>query len=98
MLSTGFLSIITHAPAPIEWAQFLTETGRNMAITSGLIITTIVAMKRSRTLAQVPPMVASSFSYGIVMTYHVNKGIFKALMGRQMEWFMLTKKSNEAYS
>ncbi len=98
MLTTGALSIITHAPAPIDWAKFLTEMGRNIAITSGLIVTTLIAMKRSHTLKQTIPMVASSFSYGIVMTYHVNKGIIKALLGRQMEWFMLTKASNEAYS
>lgn len=98
LLTTGALSILTHAPAPIDWPKFLAEMGRNIAITSGLIITTIIAMKRSHTLKQVPPMVASSFSYGIVMTYHVNKGILKAILGRQMEWFMLNKKSNEAYS
>jgi cellulose synthase/poly-beta-1,6-N-acetylglucosamine synthase-like glycosyltransferase len=98
LLSTGFLSIITHAPAPIEWDTFITETALNIAITSGLLITTIIAMKRSHTLSQIPPMVASSFSYGIVMTYHVNKGIIKAIFGRPMEWFMLSKKSNEAYS
>jgi cellulose synthase/poly-beta-1,6-N-acetylglucosamine synthase-like glycosyltransferase len=98
MLSTGFLSIITHAPAPIQWSLFLKETFTNIAITSGLILTTIVAMKRSHTLKQVPPMVASSFSFGIVMTYYVNKGIFKAILGRPMEWFMLSKQSNDAYS
>jgi cellulose synthase/poly-beta-1,6-N-acetylglucosamine synthase-like glycosyltransferase len=98
MLTTGALSIITHAPAPIQWSLFLKETFTNIAITSGLIITTIIAMKRSKTLRQVPPMVASSFSYGIVMTYHVNKGILKAILGRPMEWFMLSKQSNDSYS
>jgi len=98
MLTTGALSIITHPPAPLDWPKFMAEMSRNIALTSGLIITTIIAMKRSNTLKQTVPMVASSFSYGIVMTYHVNKGILKALLGRPMEWFMLNKKSNEAYS
>ena len=97
LLATGTLSIVTHAPAPIEWGKLLSETARNIALTSGLLIATIVALRRSRNTRSLGKMIASSFSYGIVMVYHVNKGIFKAVIGREMEWFMLTKKGNEAY-
>ncbi len=97
LLGTGLLSLVTHAPAPIEWGILLSDTTRNIALTSGLLIANVVALKRSKNLKVFGKMVASSFSYGIVMTYHVNKGIFKAIVGRPMEWFMLTKKGNEQY-
>ena len=95
LLAFGTLSIVTHAPAPIEWGKLLSETGRNILLTSGLLIANVVALKRSKSMGQLGRMVASSFSYGIIMTYHVNKGIYKALMGRPMEWFMLKKRGNE---
>jgi cellulose synthase/poly-beta-1,6-N-acetylglucosamine synthase-like glycosyltransferase len=98
MLFTGLLSILTHPPTPVDWGKFLWETGKNLLLTSGLIISTIVAMRRSRTTKHVVPMLASSFSYGLVMTYHINKGILKAILGRPMEWFMLAKKANEVHS
>ncbi len=98
LLATGTLSLATHAPAPIEWGTLLSETARNIALTSGLLVANIVALRRSRNMASFGRMIASSFSYGIVMTYHVNKGIIKAIFGRPMEWFMLTKKGNQAYA
>ena len=95
LLATGTLSLVTHAPAPIEWGKLLSQTARNILLTSGLLVANIVALRRSNNTKQLGRMIASSFSYGIVMTYHVNKGIYKALIGRPMEWFMLTKRSNE---
>lgn len=98
LLATGTLSLVTHAPAPVEWGKLLSETARNIALTSGLLVANIVALRRSRNMGSFWKMIASSFSYGIVMTYHVNKGILKAIFGRPMEWFMLTKRGNETYN
>ena len=39
-------------------------------------------------------MLASSLTYGLVVTYYVNIGILKALVGRPMAWFLLSKQGN----
>ena len=91
----GTLNFITHAPAPIEWAKFFSELARNIILTSGLIITSIVALIKANKTKLSLRMIVSSFSYGLVVTYYVNKGIFKALAKIPMEWYMLNKQGNK---
>ena len=98
LFTFGFLSLITHPPAPVEWGLFFYELFRNILMTSGLLISSVVAMIQSENTKKIAPMIASSFSYGIITTYYVNKGIFKAIIGRPMTWFMLNKKGNETLS
>lgn len=92
---TGFLSFITHAPAPIDWGEFLYKLARNILLTSGLIVTSFIALVKANNGKLTLPMVASSFSYGLVVTYFVNIGIFKALAKTPMEWYMLNKQGNK---
>lgn len=92
---TGTLSFITHAPAPIEWDRFSYELIRNVALTSGLIFASVIALSKAKQRKLVLPMIASSFSYGLVVTYYVNVGIFKALTKTPMEWYMLNKHGNK---
>ena len=92
---TGTLSFITHAPAPIEWGKFFYELARNILLTSGLIVTSVMALKKANKTKLALPMIASSFSYGLVVTYYVNVGIFKALAKIPMEWYMLKKQGNK---
>ena len=91
----GTLSMITHAPAPIDFGKLFSEIGVNILITSGLIIASIIALVKSRKTASVMKAIASSFSYGLVVTYYVNVGIIKAIAKRPMQWFMLEKNSNK---
>lgn len=92
---TGALSFITHAPAPIEWGKLLYELTRNVILTSGLVLSSIVALAKANKAKLTLPMVVSSFSYGLVVTYYVNVGIFKALSKIPMEWYMLNKQGNK---
>ena len=92
---TGTLSFVTHAPAPIEWGKLFYELARNVALTSGLIFASIVALSKANKSKLTLPMIASSFSYGLVVTYFVNVGIFKALAKTPMEWYMLNKQGNK---
>ena len=92
---TGTLSFITHEPAPVEWGKFLYELTRNIILTSGLVIASIVALTKANKAKLTLPMIASSFSYGLVVTYHVNVGIFKALAKIPMKWYMLNKQGNK---
>jgi len=95
---TGTLSFITHAPAPIEWGRFFYEIIRNIILTSGLIVASIVALIKAKKTKLAFPMIASSFSYGLVVTYYVNVGIFKAMIKTPMEWYMLSKQGNKAFA
>ncbi|MBI2647428.1 glycosyltransferase, partial [Candidatus Woesearchaeota archaeon] len=92
---TGTLSFITHAPAPIDWGRFFYELIRNIILTSGLIISSIVALIKANKAKLTLPMIVSSFSYGLVVTYYVNVGIFKAFTKTPMEWYMLNKQGNK---
>ncbi len=94
---TGTLSFITHAPAPIEWGRFFYELIRNIILTSGLIVASIVALAKANKARLTLPMIASSFSYGLVVTYYVNVGIFKAFTKIPMKWYMLNKQGNKNY-
>ena len=91
----GTLSFITHAPEPINWGEFTYNFARNVVLTSGFIFAGIVALARARKIKLILPMIASSFSYGLVDIYHVNVGILKALARMPMEWYMLNKHGNE---
>ncbi|MGV8086301.1 MAG: glycosyltransferase [Candidatus Woesearchaeota archaeon] len=94
MFITGTISLLSHEPAPIEWARFLSETGFNILLTSGSMLISIVALWRTKRLKQWWRVITTALSIGLVMVYHVNEGIFKALMGGRMQWFMLTKIGN----
>jgi cellulose synthase/poly-beta-1,6-N-acetylglucosamine synthase-like glycosyltransferase len=90
----GFLSLASDRPAPIDWPRFFSETAVNILLTSGFLLATVVAMMLSRNGRKIPEMVASSLSVGLAVTYFVNVGIFKAMFGRKMQWFMLKKNGN----
>lgn len=91
---TGTLSFVTHRPVPIEWGRFFYELTRNVLLTSGLIFASVIGLKKAKTSKLTLPMIASSFSYGLVVTYYVNVGIFKAIAKTPMEWYMLNKLGN----
>lgn len=92
---SGVLSLMTDRPEAINWSLFLYETGRNVLLTSGFILTSVFALTVSNKITQVPRMIAASLSVGLAVIYYVNIGIAKALLGREMDWFILKKKGNE---
>jgi len=92
---TGFISFITHTPEPIDLVKFFSELGRNIALTSGLIITSILAQCMNKNAKNTPKIIGSFFSYGLVVVYYVNKGIFRAIFRKPMQWYMLSKNANK---
>ena len=94
----GFFSFITHTPEPIDLVKFFSELGRNILLTSGLIITAVIAQCMSKNVRTIPKVIASFFSYGLVVVYYVNKGIFRAIFRKPMEWYMLNKNANRLAS
>ena len=94
---TGTLSFITNEPAPLQWGKFFYELTRNILLTSGLIFASIIALVKTNRIKSLLSIIASSFSYGLIVTCYVNIGIFKALVKVPMRWYMLKKHGNEVY-
>ncbi len=92
---TGTLSFITHPPDPIDLTKFFSELGRNILLTSGIVFASIVAMIKTRNIKKFMAMVAASFSFGLIVTYYVNIGLFKVLFKHPMRWYMLSKNGNK---
>lgn len=93
LLFTGSIAFITHRPEALDLAKFASETMRNVAFTSGWLICSFVALNRSRNRRLIFKMLLSSFSFGLVTIYYVNIGIFKAIMGQPMPWYLLKKST-----
>lgn len=91
---TGFVSFITHEPEPINLVKFFSELGRNVLLTSGLVITAVIAQWKNENKRSIPKIIGSFFSYGLIVVYYVNKGICKAIFNRPMQWYMLSKNAN----
>jgi len=91
----GILSVVSNAPAPVDWIRFFSETGRNIALTSGFLISSVFALVIGNKAKDLPRMIAASLSVGLAVTYYVNVGILKAFFKRDMHWFMLNKNGNK---
>jgi len=92
----GTLSFITHEPGPMNLPLFFGEMGRNILLTSGLLVASLYAVSKDKDIKRMDKVILSSFSYGFIVTYYVNTGIYKVFSGQPMEWHMLKKKGNEA--
>ncbi|MBD3249754.1 glycosyltransferase [Candidatus Woesearchaeota archaeon] len=95
MFATGTLSFLTHSPGPIDIPRFFSELGINVVLTSGILIASLVALYREKKIRYVFKTLLASFSVGIVTTYYVNKGIFRSMMKKPMQWYMLNKDSSD---
>lgn len=91
----GILSIITHEPSSINFGKFFFETTRNILFTAGLLFTSAYGLYKIGLAKKIGGMIVSSFTYGLIVTYYVNVGIFKVLTGKPMPWFLLNKNGNK---
>ena len=91
---SGTLSFITHKPGPIDIPRFVSELSMNILLTSGLLIASFVALCKEKKIRYCLKTLLASFSVGLVTTYYVNKGIFKSLLKKPMQWYLLNKKTN----
>lgn len=95
LFTTGTLSFLTHAPGPIDLVKFFSEFGRNVTLTSGIIVASTLALIKSNNIKKFFTMLVASFSIGLIVTYYVNIGILKVIFNRPMKWFMLDKEGNK---
>jgi len=89
---SGLVSFITHRPETLNLSKFLYELGFHILLTSGLLIVSLLVLRKERKLGYSLKVVLSSFSFGIVTSYYVNKGIFKSVLNKPMQWYLLNKK------
>ncbi|MFH1053389.1 MAG: glycosyltransferase [Candidatus Woesearchaeota archaeon] len=87
----GLTSFVTDRPAPIDLVKFLSETGINILLTSGMIIASVFALYQAKKSKYVLRMILGSFTIGLVTTYYVNKGIIKSIFKKPMDWYLLNK-------
>jgi cellulose synthase/poly-beta-1,6-N-acetylglucosamine synthase-like glycosyltransferase len=91
----GFLAVITEEPAAIDWPKFISETLRNIAWTAGVLIASVFALYHEKKIKDVHKVVLGSLSIGLAVVVYVNIGIYKAITGRPMQWFILDKIGNK---
>ncbi len=95
LFSTGILSFFTHPPGPFDFGLFFFETIRNIAFTSGLLVTFALGMVLDKRWGDLPRLLVSTFTIGLIVTYYVNKGVYKVLSGGEMQWFLVKKEGND---
>jgi cellulose synthase/poly-beta-1,6-N-acetylglucosamine synthase-like glycosyltransferase len=94
MFVFGTLSFFTHSPEPINLIRFFSELGANIILTSGLIGASLFALYKEKKIKYALKTLLASFSIGIITTYYVNKGIFKSILRKPMQWYLLNKNVN----
>ncbi len=97
LLVSGTMAFLTNTPGPIDVIQFSTSLGRNILLTSGFIAASLVALKKNRRLLMFPKLLVSSFTAGIIISFSVSLAIFKSIIKRPMDWYMIKKSGNQSY-
>jgi cellulose synthase/poly-beta-1,6-N-acetylglucosamine synthase-like glycosyltransferase len=95
---SGTMAFITNVPGPIDLTEFVRSVSRNLLLTSGFIAASIVALKKNRRLGIFPKLLLSSFTVGIIISFSVSVAIFKSLLKKPMEWYIIQKSGNDAFS
>ena len=91
LTTTGMLSFVTHPIGPIDLSTFFLETSMNFLLTSGLVIISLTAFVRANRGSLIPRGLISLYTIGIITTVYVNTGIYRALAGKDMKWYLLSK-------
>ncbi|MFT4311011.1 MAG: glycosyltransferase [Candidatus Woesearchaeota archaeon] len=92
---TGFVSFLSNEPAPIDFGLFFSDLSINILLTSGILFASFIGLAKSKLSKNTVKALFASLSYGLVVVFYVNIGVFKALTGRPMKWFMLKKLGNQ---
>jgi cellulose synthase/poly-beta-1,6-N-acetylglucosamine synthase-like glycosyltransferase len=97
LFMSGTISFITNVPGPIDWMEFTRSMGRNLLLTSGFVAASIVALKKNNRLSMFPKLLVSSFTVGIIVSFSVSVAIFKSVIKKPMDWYMIQKSGNREY-
>lgn len=81
-------------PAPIDLYKFFIETSKFVIATSGFLLAGVVALSKEKRLDMVPIVLFSSLTVGVLVAMSVCKGFINALIGKPMQWKIISKKGN----
>ena len=87
----GVFAFLTHEPAPMNLPLFFTELGRNVLLTSGLLVASVVAIFKDKDIRRVDKVVVASFTYGILVMIWVNVGLYQVATGKDLGWHVPKK-------
>ena len=96
----GLLSIasawgLEPVDGPYTLANAVIDTTGNFLLTCGMLISSLCAsFIAGVSLRNVGKLILASLSIGLVLTFFVGKGLFKAAVGLPMQWFMVRKNGN----
>ncbi len=94
---TGMISFMSNPTGPIDLIEFSMSVGRNVFLTSGFIVASLVALWKNKQIKMFPMLLISSFTVGIFVSFSVTIAILKSIGGRPMEWYMVQKNGNKMY-
>ncbi|MCC7300787.1 MAG: glycosyltransferase [Verrucomicrobia bacterium] len=78
-----------------ELPETALQTAGNILFTCGMLISSLCAsFIAGASLRSLGKLIVASLTLGVVLIFFVGKGIFKALFGLSMHWFMVRKNGN----
>ncbi|MFC2143623.1 glycosyltransferase [Candidatus Aenigmatarchaeota archaeon] len=91
----GTVSFITTTPAPIDVYNFTKDVSINFVIASGFMIAGLVALVKNKKIRYCGTVVLAALTIGMVVSVSVSIGLFKAAIGKKMNWTMIEKVGNK---
>lgn len=77
--------------------QLASSTALNFLLTCGMLVSSLCAsFIAGAGIRSLGKLTAASLTLGIILIFFVGKGLFKALFGLPMQWFMVRKNGNLA--
>ena len=93
---SGFLKLSGIFIFPAESIfVLLAQTLVYVLLTVGPLLVAVWVLFLTKKSDQSLRLLLSTFSFGLLTIYYVNIGIYKALMNKPMQWFLVTKSGNE---
>lgn len=76
--------------------KFIYDSMVNLLLTCGFLVSSIVAgFTTGFGNRSITKLIVASFSVGVICMFFVARGLFTAMIGKPMKWFMLKKAGNE---
>ena len=93
---TGTLSLVSLPIYPTYEATsyIIFTTLLSVLLTIGPVFASVFVLLVKRKVRYIARLLVSIFSIGIVSLFYVNLGVLKALINKPMQWFLVSKNSN----
>ena len=79
---------------PSDYPRFFGEMATSILLTSGYMVCALMSFLASGRVRSVPKLIGAMLSLGLVVTWYCNLGVYRALRGSSMSWFLVEKEGN----